>query len=125
MITNIRDLVDTIRFNKNKISLKVIIASGKEGDYFVVVSPSLDVSGYGKTKEMAQESFKENIKTFCEDLFKLSKEDRDKELFQMGFHREALKNKNFSKSFVDENGVLKDFDEGTLEQKILETSACL
>jgi hypothetical protein len=44
-------------------------------------------------------------------------------LLNLGFHRERFKNKNFSKSFVDENGVLKNFEEGTLEKKILQTTS--
>lgn len=62
MVINITDLVDTIRINKNKISIKAVIASGKEGEFFVVLSPSLDVSGYGKTKNMAQNLLKKTLR---------------------------------------------------------------
>ena len=114
---------ETIRINKNVITVKVVVATGKEGDFFVALSPSVNVSGYGKNKKEAQDSFNENMITFCEDIMRLPQQEREKELLNLGFHKERFKNKNFSKAYVDENGVLKNFEEGTLEKKILETSA--
>ncbi|MEO8112464.1 MAG: hypothetical protein ABI594_20615 [Ginsengibacter sp.] len=115
--------IETIRIKSDSISVKLVIATGKEGDFYVVISPSANVSGYGKTKKEAAESFNENVQTFLADLMRLSKDERERELLNLGFHKERFKNKNFSKVYVDENGVLNHFDEGTVEKKILETSS--
>lgn len=120
----LENVIESIRIHKNKISVKVLTMSGKDGDYIVVVSPSLHVSGYGKTKKEAEESFNENMQLFCQDILSLSKQQIHKELVDLGFKKELLHNKNFSKSYVDGNGILQNFEEGTLEKKMYEESTC-
>lgn len=71
---------DTLRFHKNQINIRVAIFTGKEGDFFVTISPSLNVSGYGKTKEESHESFHENAILFCTDLMALPKKQIEDEL---------------------------------------------
>lgn len=115
---------ETIRINKATVRIRVIEITGKEGDFFVSLSPSLNVSGYGKTKEESQDSFKANIHLFCEDLMALPKEQREHELNLLGFKQERDHHKNYSKSYVDENGILQNFEEGTLEKTIHEETTC-
>ena len=51
--------------------------------------------------------------------------DRVTSPFQLlGFKQEKLHPKNYSKSYVDENGVLQNFEEGTLEKTIHGSTAC-
>lgn len=121
-ILEAKDLSQSIRISKKGITVKIVIVSGKEGDHFVTIAPSIDVSGYGRTVKEAEESFDENMEVFLEDLMKLSKKDRENEILKLGFKRELFKNKNFSKIYVDENGVLQNFEAGTLKRKIMETS---
>lgn len=121
-ISNITDLVQFIRIDKKGITVKIVIVSGKEGEYFVSLAPSINVSGYGKTIHDADESFDENMHLFMDDLLKLSKDRREDEIFKLGFKKERFKNKNFSKAYVDENGILNNFEEGTLKKTVLETS---
>ena len=122
MSFNIQDIKESIRIKGNNIKINVLIASGKEGDHYVVVSPALLVSGYGYSEEEAKQSFQENIETFCEDLVKLSTERRLIELKKLGFTHEKLHNKNFSKLYVDENGVLQGLEPSTLRTSMLEAS---
>ena len=124
---NIEDLQnhkDLVRINKNSIHIKVAIFTGKEGDYFVTVSPSLNVSGYGKTKKEAKLSFGENLELFCIDLMSLPKKRIEIELRNLGFKQEKLQHKNFSKMYIDENGILQNFEEGSLETNVLKTTTC-
>ncbi|MES2543781.1 MAG: hypothetical protein V4548_02770 [Bacteroidota bacterium] len=122
MNINFNDIKETVRIKDNTISIKAIVASGKEGEHYIVVSPSILVSGYGKTNEEAEESFHENINLFCQDLLKLTNEQREKELLNLGFAKVKYHNKNFSKSYVDENGVLQGFEPGTLKTSMLEAT---
>lgn len=115
---------DIVRINKESITIKVAFFTGKEGDYFVTVSPSLNVSGYGKTNIEAKQSFEENMKLFCDDLIDLPKKKLETELRKMGFIKEKLHNKNFSKVYVDENGILQNFEEGSVESNVLESTTC-
>lgn len=122
MSFNIQDITDSIRIKGNSIKINVLISSGKEGDYFVTVSPTLLVSGYGKTEEEAMKSFEENIRTFCDDLIKLSPEQKATELKKLGFTKEQYHNKNFSKVYIDENGVLQGLEPTTLKTSRLEAT---
>lgn len=115
------NVTEMIRINKSKVSIKTVRLGGKEGDFFVFMSESLNVSGYGRTKEEADISFQENMKQFCIDLLELPNEERENELRLLGFSRQKYHNKNFSKVYVDGNGELQGFEEGTIERSILET----
>ena len=84
--------------------------SGLQGDYWVSIIPSMNVTGYGETMEESRESLRENLEILCDDLFELTKEQRILELKKMGWEKHKFFNKRFSKSYVDENGVLQDFD---------------
>src|SRR5437868_6506462 len=103
------NLMETIRIKKNMVKIKLVVFTGKDGNFFVTISPSANISGYGKTKEEAHSSFDENAKLFCQDLLELQQEEREKELLKLGFHRERFHNKNFSKVYVDAHGDLKNF----------------
>ena len=122
MSFNFQDIKESIRIKGNNIKIKVLISSGKDGDHFVAVSPALLVSGYGDTEEEAKQSFQENIETFCHDLIKLSPEQKITELRKLGFSQEKYFNKNFSKVYVDENGVLQGLEPSTLKTSMLEAT---
>jgi hypothetical protein len=122
MSINFNDIIETVRVKENTISIKAIVATGKEGNHFIAISPSILVSGYGNSKEDAQQSFQENLELFCQDLMKLSNEQREIELKKLGFAKVKFHNKNYSKSYVDENGVLQGFEPGTIKTSMLEAT---
>src|SRR5690554_2023854 len=104
-----------IRIKDGKINIRTFTASGKDGDYYVVISPSLLVSGYGSSASEAEKSFKHNMREFCTDILNLSTEKRNTYLKSLGFKKEKFKTKNFSKTYVDENGVLQGLDQKTIK----------
>ncbi|MBL0128783.1 MAG: hypothetical protein IPP83_15300 [Flavobacteriales bacterium] len=57
----------TLRNGRHRIEASVEIYVVKEGRYWTVVSPALRVSGYGKTEEEAQASFKIEMDLFFEE----------------------------------------------------------
>ncbi len=115
-----QNLIETVRIKGNQINVRVVIASGKEGDFFVAIAPSIMVSGYGDSEEEAQKSFDENMEVFCEDIMSLNPKERDIEFRRLGFAKERFHNKNFSKSYVDENGVLQGIEPQSLKKRVLE-----
>ena len=98
------------------------VFNGKQGDFFLSYCPALSISGYGKTEYEAEEFIKHEMVIFCEDLVNMHSDERDHYLLSLGFKRERFRNKNFSKAYVDGNGRLQDFDEGTVQRKILQTA---
>ncbi len=65
---------DTIRIKGVDLTLEVTVVSGKEGEHFISIIPSLMISGYGSTEQEAIDSLDENVETFCEDFMKLNAE---------------------------------------------------
>ena len=122
MSFNFTEIRESLRIKAGKINIKVLTASGKDGDSFVIISPTLLVSGYGSNEEEAKESFQHNIKLFCKDFLELSTEQRDSYLRKLGFSKEKFRTKNFSKLYVDENGVLQGLEQSTLKTSMLEAT---
>lgn len=118
---NFNDIKESIKIKNDRLLIKCMVLSGKEGDHFITVSPTLMVSGYGSTAKEADESFQENMRLFCDDILKVSQSDRNTYLKSLGFVQEKFHRKNFSKTYVDTNGVLQGFDEGTVKTSLLET----
>ena len=102
---------EQLKISKRKGIIRVNVASGKQGDYWVCISPSLNVSSYGKTLKEAQEDFIENLMTFIEDLHELDTGKIDQILREMGWKKGKIVRRQFSKSFVDENGILQSLEQ--------------
>lgn len=104
------DFKETIRIKNNSIRIGAFVVSGKDGDFFIVASPSILVSGYGDTLEEAEESYKLNIELFARAILDAPVELRNKELKKLGFEQIKFQTKNYSKLYVDENGILQGLD---------------
>jgi hypothetical protein len=70
------------------------------------------LSAYGDTcEEVTDRLFKEVLDDFFENLLALSPEQANQELEKLGWFRSKLFKRQFkSNSFVDRNGVLKNFN---------------
>jgi hypothetical protein len=117
---NFTEIRESLRIKEGKINIKVLTASGKDGDSFVIISPTLLVSGYGSNEIEAEESFLHNMELFCKDFLELSIDQRESYLRSLGFSKEKFRTKNFSKLYIDENGVLQGLEQSTLKTSILE-----
>lgn len=122
MSISFNDIVESIRIKNDTLKIKAFVTIGKDGEYYVAISPTLHVSGYGKTSEEAKMSFRENIEVFCDDLMALSNEKREHEIIKLGFSKVKFHNKDYSKSYVDENGILQGFEPGTIQTSMLEAT---
>lgn len=116
------NIVEHIRIQARSVTLNILTASGKEGDRYIVVAPSVSVSGYGDTPEEAEESFRHNIDVFCNDLAKEDLEERSKYLISLGFRAEKFQTGNYSKVYVDKDGVLRGFEPSSIVPRELEAT---
>ena len=82
------------------------------------------ISGYGSTEQEAIDSLDENVETFCEDFMKLNAEQKKSELVKLGFSQVPYHRKNFSKLFVDENGLLQGLENVTIRKNKQYKVAC-
>lgn len=88
------------------IRINVITGRDKSGVY-IFYSPSLNISGYGDSHLEGENSFKENIWVFIEDILELSHKKRIELLQSLGWKRNDLFHKQYSRVFVDPKGDLK------------------
>ena len=118
-----KQVKDELHIGKNGLKLVLFVYHfiDKDTKQYVAYSPTLDISGYGNTEERAQEMMKFSIKDFAIYLTKLSNREREKELFSLGWKKDKLKNKDFSKVYVDGQGDLKNFnaEEGSIKKQEL------
>jgi hypothetical protein len=120
---NFSDIIETIRIKEESATVKVLVAAGKENDIHVMIAPSIMVSGYGSNAKEAEQSFKHNMGLFCKDILALSLSTRNQYLKKLGFEVQKYQTKNFSKMFVDANGVLQGLDKDTMRTTMLEAVA--
>ena len=117
---------DLLHFGKNGVKAGLCIYSfiDKDTKQHITYAPALDVSGYGDTYEKSIETLKFSIDQYLAYLGSLPSKHRDKELFDLGWKQDWLKNRDFSKAYVDIRGELQNFnaDEGTVQRQVLQVA---
>ncbi|WP_288459442.1 hypothetical protein [uncultured Chryseobacterium sp.] len=119
---NIQIIKEFLRIKDDRIRIKVLVSSGRDGEYHVFISPTLLVSGYGSTEEEAKESFKHNMDLFIRDIMALEKQKRNTYLFSLGFQQEKYRRKNFTNIYADKNNVLETLEPSTRTSAVLEAA---
>lgn len=66
-----------------KLNAKIVLVSFKEDDNFIVYSPHLEVSGYGKTQQEAMDSFNHCLGVFFD--YTVNKKTLHEELISLGW----------------------------------------
>lgn len=105
---------ENLKVDRVKRLITVVVSSftyvDKDTKQYVIYCPSLELSGYGETREQAQEMFRFSL----DDLFKFwmngSPEVMDEDLKKLGWKNDRLFRKEFSKDFVDAAGLLADLN---------------
>ena len=113
-ITHKKLTEDKLRINLNsgkiKLSSHLFKYRDKDTRQVVVYIPSLDITGYGATDKKAMEMINFAISNFFDWLTKLPHKQIDIELKKLGWEHVQYKSKEYSKSFVDEGGLLHSFN---------------
>jgi hypothetical protein len=81
------------------------------------------LTGYGSNDEKSFKMLKFSITDFFDHLMTLPPQKREQELNQLGWKQNSLKNKEFSKLYVDINGELKNFNAVADEVELLTLQA--
>lgn len=103
---------DQIHFKRDQITGQINLHKfrDKDTEQYVYYSPSLELSGYGSTAELALEMIKFQISELFDYWSQLPLKERSIELQKLGWKKDWLRNKDFSKAFVDGNGILQNFN---------------
>ncbi|TLV03356.1 hypothetical protein [Dyadobacter luticola] len=101
---------EILELHHDGLSGQLAMFTGTQGDFIVSIVPSLNVSGYGRTETEALESLSENLDTFFSDFFALEKAERHQELHNLGWSGDFHFEHPLSPSYIDNGGVLKNFD---------------
>ena len=96
--------------SKGKYQGRFNVIQGTEENIHVFFSPSANISGYGKTRAEAKKDFDYNVQIFFEDLFAMTASQRKSFLINLGWIEEKYANKNYSKAFVNDEGILEGLE---------------
>lgn len=100
-----------INFKRSHVQAKLVALKyiDKETKQHIFFLPSLQVSGYGKTAEKAVEMAKFHIHDYFTHLATLQPKAIKAELSALGW-KKGMFNKDFSKVYVDGNGILQNLN---------------
>lgn len=116
-------VVEKLVLNAHTLKANLACYTGQQGEFWVSIIPSLTVSGYGKTEKESIKDLNYNATLFCDDLFAVTEAQRRAELNKLGWVLNKMFKKKYSKSYIDENGVLQNFDfPEKVKKTILETA---
>jgi len=116
-------VTETLKLTSDGAKALLKSYTGEAGEHWVSIIPSLNVSGYGETEEDAKSDLAYNMDIMFQDLFKVDALQRLKYLKELGWENNKLFKKQFSKAYVDENGVLQNFDKPELvKMNVLQTA---
>jgi hypothetical protein len=88
----------------------------KDTNQYVLYMPSIDITSYGETIQKASEMLKSTVTDFLNYILQLPKRDQQLELAKLGWKQDKYKSKEYSKTLVDINGQLQNFN--ALDNKI-------
>lgn len=105
---------DKLRVNLNTGKIKLISNLFKYRDkdtrQMIFFLPSLDITGYGTNEKKALEMLNFSIEEFFSWLMKQPHKQIDVELRKLGWKQVQYKNKEYSQTYVDGDGLLNNFN---------------
>lgn len=119
---------ETLKINTRKGILKMQVNGlsfiDKDTNQHIIFIPSLELSAYGETKAKAKEMIIESFKLFSDHIIEMSDSARIEYIASLGWKRNSIFPKQFSKAYIDENGVLQNFNaiDSSIEKFALATA---
>ncbi len=118
------EVEDYIRIIPTKGSISMSVTTyeliSKEDKDVILYIPTLKIFGKANTLELAKDNLDAAANKFLRKLLKLSWPKVAMELKNLGWEQNKYKKKNFSKVYIDKNGILRDFDI-PVEDRIVQT----
>lgn len=104
------DEAESLRVNYSqrriRSNVRVLQYRDKDTRQIVIYIPSFDLTGYGATREKAEEMIKFSIDNFFQYLISLPVRRMQGILHGLGWKHNPLKNKEYSKAYIDKDGNL-------------------
>jgi len=118
---------ETIHINKRKKTIYACLQSynyiDKETNQHISYLPALEISGYGSTHTESIEMMRFSLEEYFELLLSMSDSKIQIELSSLGWAHSKIKNKDYSKTYIDISGNLKGFAlNENVEQELLQVS---
>ena len=116
---------NTLRVGPDGISGTMSVFKFRDRDTRQIIHyvPCLELTGYGSDETKSFEMLRFSIDNFFDHLMSLSPKKREKEFSDLGWKQNTLKNKEFSKLYVDISGELKNFNAVADEVELLTLQA--
>ena len=122
------EVEDYIRIIPTKGSISMSVTTyeliSKEDKDVILYIPTIKIFGKANTLELAKENLDATANKFLRKLLKLSWPKVAIELKNLGWEQNKHKKKNFSKAYIDKDGILIDF-EIPVEDRIVQTKTAL
>lgn len=101
-----------INFDKRQLTGTIKVMNFEDHGHHICFVPSLKISSYGDNKKEALDRLINDVlDDYFQNLFTLSKEAFEAEMRRVGWKKNRFFSKRFlSESFVDSDGVLRDFN---------------
>ena len=112
-INNVSDFERiTVKKSKGNVTgqLGLLTFKDKDTKQFVFVVPSLSMSSYGSTQAKAKQMLGAEIHTFFVNLLQLKPEQITRELKKLGWIKNSMRAKQYSKAYVGIDGTLQNFN---------------
>jgi len=79
-----------INFKEKSIKAKLNAYGFKDGEFYILYIPSLEISAYGDDFKDAYKMAKVSLKTFSEDLFSMTEKEARKMLEKLGWKKSSI-----------------------------------
>ena len=101
-----------IHSNRKRVTgtIGVLKFIDKDTQQWVYFAPSFDITSYGETEDKAAEMLKSSFNDCIDHMMKLSSKQLEAELTKLGWKHNKLRNKEYSKAYIDVSGELKNFN---------------
>ncbi len=122
------EVEDYIRILPLKRSISMSVTTyeliSKEDQDIILYIPTLEIFGKAKTLELAKDNLDGAANKFLRKLLTLPLRKITIELRNLGWEQNKYKKKNFSKTYVDKNGILRNL-EIPVEDRIIQKKTAL
>lgn len=116
-------LTELLKLSPDEATGTLRIFTGKQGEFWVSIVPSVNVTAYGDSEADALQAMKDNLEVFFLDLFELSEADRSKVMLNAGWHHQIASGGGFLYDSFQEQQILSNFDHPEQVRKsILQTT---
>ncbi len=99
-----KKLIDDLKFMNGEVTLKLTLIGYKDGEYFVLYSPTLDLYAYGENEDEAFQAFEETVELYLDHVIKENTLESD--LKKLGWRKHSHFKKTFDPPKFDPGEIM-------------------